>query len=82
VEGRGRVAFSADGNGIGIDPGYADKRFNMFSLPCAGDGHPDKGMGPAIAGRIVELHDGRIWVESEAGRQALFLLSIPLALGR
>ncbi len=56
------VYFVAD-NGIGIDPPYRDKVFGMFDKldPRAGG----TGIGLALVKRIVEVHGGRVWMESE-----------------
>jgi signal transduction histidine kinase len=74
-EGEETVCFVRD-NGIGIDPRYHDKVFGLFErLDQKVEG---TGMGLAIARRIVEVHGGRIWVESEgAGRGSAFCFTLP-----
>jgi len=50
-------------NGVGIDPRYHQKVFGLFEkLDTEGGG---TGIGLALAKRIIEVHGGRIWVESE-----------------
>ena len=68
------VFFVRD-NGIGIAPEFMDKIFGLFNkLDALSDG---TGVGLALAKRIVEFHGGRIWVESEAGKGATFLFTLP-----
>ena len=56
-------------NGIGIDPRYHQRVFELFEkLDPTTDG---SGIGLAIVRRIVEVHNGKIWVESDGiGRKA------------
>ena len=58
----GPVFFVRD-SGIGIDPAYQEKIFGLFNKL---DPHSEgTGIGLALVKRIVELHNGRIWLESE-----------------
>ena len=74
----GPVFFVRD-NGMGIDPRFQDKIFGLFDqLDPASEG---TGLGLALVRRIVELHDGRVWVESPgAGQGACFRFTLPAAL--
>ncbi|MDO9550495.1 MAG: PAS domain S-box protein [Methanoregula sp.] len=60
--GEGTVFFVQD-NGIGINPKYLERIFNLFEKldPSA----PGTGIGLSIVRRIIEVHGGKIWVESE-----------------
>lgn len=72
----GETIFFIKDNGIGIDKMYFDKIFSIFQrLPSAKkiDG---TGMGLTIVKRIVELHGGRVWVESEVGKGSTFYFTI------
>ncbi len=69
--------FYVRDNGTGIDPQYHDKVFGLFERldPEASEG---TGIGLALVQRIVEVHGGRIWVESEgAGRGSTFCFTLP-----
>ncbi len=65
-------------NGVGIEPRYHAKVFGLFErLESEGDG---TGIGLALAKRIIEVHGGRIWVESAGqgfGSTFCFTLSQP-----
>jgi signal transduction histidine kinase len=63
-------------NGIGIDPRYHEKIFDLFDK--LDQNMPGTGVGLAIVKRIIEIHKGRIWVESEGrGQGSTFYFSIP-----
>ncbi|MFN2284175.1 MAG: sensor histidine kinase, partial [Anaerolineae bacterium] len=56
------TVFYVRDNGIGIDPQYHEKVFGLFDkIDPASDGD---GVGLAIVKRIVEVHGGKIWIES------------------
>lgn len=68
--------FSVEDNGIGIDLKYADRIFQMFQRLHEIGKYPGSGIGLAIAKRIVERHEGRIWVEAELGRGTTFFFTL------
>jgi signal transduction histidine kinase len=75
----GCMAVFVRDNGPGIEPRFQQRIFGLFNkLDAQSDG---TGVGLALAKRIVEVHGGRIWVESEgrAGRGATFWFSVPAA---
>ncbi len=63
-------------NGIGIDPRYHQKVFDLFDrLDPSVEG---TGVGLTLVQRIIELHGGRIWVESEgSGLGSTFCFTLP-----
>jgi PAS domain S-box-containing protein len=69
--------FYVRDNGLGIDAEHYDRIFGLFNkLDVSSDG---TGIGLALVKRIVEVHGGRIWVQSEAGNGSTFFFTLPTA---
>lgn len=77
---QGQPVFYVSDNGMGFDPAYSEKIFELFQQL---DGHSDgSGLGLALVKRIVELYNGRIWAESAGrGQGSCFRFTLPAALG-
>jgi signal transduction histidine kinase len=79
-EENGFAVFFVRDNGIGIAAEHHERIFGLFNkLDVQSEG---TGIGLALVKRIIEVHGGRIWVESEAGKGATFLFTLPLAGAR
>ena len=68
------TTFFVRDNGIGIDPRYQHRIFGLFDkIDPRSDG---TGIGLSLVSRIVELHGGRIWVDSELGKGSTFFFTL------
>lgn len=68
--------FSIKDNGVGIPEEYYDKIFVLFQRLYLEQNVEGTGLGLAIAKKIVEAHEGTIWVESEVGQGTTFYFTI------
>ncbi len=75
-----QVAVSISDQGPGIPESMRDKLFQPFARGQRRKegGHQSHGLGLAIAKRMVDAHQGRIWAESKTGGGATFTFTLPL----
>ena len=64
-------------NGIGFNNRYTDNMFQLFQRLHSQEAFPGFGIGLALCHKIVTLHGGRIWAESEPNAGARFFVSLP-----
>jgi len=73
------VEIGFEDNGIGFDPKYLDRIFNVFQRLHGRNEYEGTGMGLAIVRKIVERHGGSITARAEPGRGATFVVVLPVA---
>jgi two-component system, NtrC family, sensor kinase len=75
----GEVRVTVTDTGPGIAPEDHERIFEEFQQTDVGvDQREGTGLGLALSKRLVELHGGRIWVESEPGHGSRFVFTLPI----
>jgi signal transduction histidine kinase len=75
----GEVRVSVSDSGPGIAPEDQARIFEEFQQAAAGKEQTEgTGLGLAVSKRLVELHGGRLWVESEPGKGSRFVFTLPV----
>lgn len=71
------LKISISDTGPGIPGGKTETIFNKYEQARIKDREIGTGLGLTICKNIVELHNGKIWVESEEGKGATFIFTLP-----
>ncbi|TMG39094.1 MAG: hypothetical protein E6H88_02790 [Chloroflexi bacterium] len=71
------VVMTVRDTGIGIAPDEQTRIFEEFRQTAGGRPEEGTGLGLALSRRMVELHGGRIWVESAPGSGSAFTFTLP-----
>ncbi|MDD3021095.1 MAG: PAS domain S-box protein [Alphaproteobacteria bacterium] len=72
----GVAVFCVEDNGIGIDEKYIEQIFIPFKRLHTVQAYPGSGIGLSVCKRIVEMHHGKLWVQSEVGRGSRFFFTL------
>src|SRR6266540_4233536 len=74
----GEARVSVRDTGVGIAPEEQAHLFEEFRQTASARGQEGTGLGLSLAKRFVDLHGGRIWVESARGKWSTFTVTLPM----
>jgi signal transduction histidine kinase len=72
----GHSVYCVEDNGIGIEREHQDKVFEIFHQLDPGM-VKGEGLGLTIVQKVIEKHNGKVWLESEPGKGSRFYVSLP-----
>jgi len=73
----GDIYFCVSDNGLGIDEQYYDKIFKIFQKLHNNTDYKGSGIGLALCRKIIENHDGKIWIDSVPGKGTKVFFKLP-----
>lgn len=74
----GWYTFSVTDNGVGIEPQYAERIFELFKRLHSRERYPGSGIGLPISRRVIEQYGGRLWLQySLPGAGSTFCFTVP-----
>jgi len=66
--------------GLGLPEGLEDQMFDKFTRGEKESSKAGVGLGLSICKAIIEVHDGKIWVDNRSPHGAIFTFSLPLGI--
>jgi len=69
--------FNISDNGPGIEEKHYEKIFKIFQMLGSAPKDQSTGIGLTIVKKIIDLYEGRIWIESEIGKGTTFYFTLP-----
>jgi signal transduction histidine kinase len=75
-ENPGKWIIEIEDQGIGIHPDHHDMLFNLFQRLNTRDEFEGSGIGLAVAKKIADQHDGRVWFKSAPGQGSTFYVAL------
>jgi PAS domain S-box-containing protein len=73
---KGGILFCIEDNGIGVPKEHQEKIFKIFKRLHIRDEYEGTGIGLANCQKIVDLHGGKMWIESEPGKGSKFFFTL------